>query len=205
MRARLDRFILTGLGVALGTLAFRGAVGLLSPAAHAEIAGAEKPLIAVCAVPTLINELMQSDRFRPALQETAPEIRSELESIAKEVAELRQTLQGGDPSSPDAQKGLQRFRELSARASQLQQQLSQAIDKKMAEQLIECYELVRASADAVADDLGFEYVIATGGVDEKLTSEQADVILRQITARPVVRYPKTADITDDVRDDLKLD
>ena len=205
MRANLNRIVATALGVALGALALRGGIGLLSPTAHAEIAGGDKPIIAVCAVPTLINELMQSDRFRPAREEVEPEARAELEAAGKELQEIREGLKGADPNAEEAQQRIQRFRELNSRATQLQMQIQVALDRKTAEQLGECFDLVRASADAVAEDLGFDYVIATGGVDEKFSSEQSEVTLRQITARPVIRFPKGADITDDVRDDLKLD
>ncbi len=205
MRHPFSHALSTAAGVALAGAALLAGERLLNPQAHAEVGGAPKPIIAVCSTPTLINELMQSDRFRPALEQTAGDARNELQDIAKELQTIRDGLQGADTSTPDAQQQIARFRELTVRASQLQQQVAGAVEEKRAAQLVECFDLVKASADAVAEHLGFDYVISTGSLDEQLSKTDSDATLRQITARPMIRFPKSADITDDVRDDLKLD
>lgn len=205
MRADLSRFLSIAGGIALGGLTLLVAQRVISQPAMAGIAGDDHNLIAVCATPTLINELMQSDRYLPAREDAAPELREELRNAAEELQRLREELQGADPKLPEIQQKIARFRELNASTVQLQQRIALATERKFAEQLVECFELVKASADAIADDLGYAYVISTGSPDEKISREQSEATLRQITARPMIKFPKAADITDDVRDDLKLD
>jgi Skp family chaperone for outer membrane proteins len=204
MTAHLARTLSIAAGIALGGASLLLTHHLLSPPALAAQADADQPLIAVCATPTLINELMQSDRYLPARQDAAPELRQQLTELAEELQELQNTLRGADPQDPETQAGIAAYREKSSRAAQLQSQIANAIERKFAEQLVECFELVKSSADAIADDLGFDYVISTGAADEQLSREDSTATLRQITARPMIRFPKAADITEDVRDDLKL-
>lgn len=177
-----------------------------SPAAYA-IANAEDQeyIIAVCATPSIINELMASDRFAPARENVLPDARKDLEDLRDELGDLQDRLDGADPSDPGAQRDRRRAREAVNEYQRLQQQIGEAVEAKTAEQLAECFAMVRSSASAVAEHLGYEYVISTGDPEEELSKTNSEVTLRQITARPVLRAPKKVDITDDVRDDLKLE
>ncbi len=197
-----DRLILAVLAVSAAAIALRP---IALPRALARDDGDEAPSIAVCAMPTLINELMASDRFRPELENVAPDLRDELEAVTEEMADIRDRLQDFDPEDPADQRDAQRFRELRLEQESLQRQLNAAVQRATAEQIARAYELVRSSADAVGADLGFAYVISTGDPREELNTTDFNVTLRQITARPVLRFPDGADITDDVRDDLNLE
>jgi Skp family chaperone for outer membrane proteins len=197
----LDRALVAVLALSAAALALRP---VALPEATAELAGGE-PSIAVCAMPTLINELMDSDRFRPAIENVRPELREQLGAVSEEMQDLRDRLQEFDPEDPADQRDAQRFRELNMELDSLRRQLNAAVQRATAAQIAECYELVRSSADAVGEDLGFDYVISTGDPQEALNTDDFNVTLRQITARPVLRFPEGTDITDDVRDDLNLE
>lgn len=194
------------LGVALAVLALLARVSF-EPAAHADEPGARTAdlRIAVCATPSLINELMASDRFLPDRENAAPEIREELDDLRAELRELQDRVQGADQGDPGVQRDRERAREAFAEFQRLQQQLGEAIETKTAEQLAEAFGMVKSSASAIAERLGYDYVISTGDPEEDLNRTISEVTLRQITARPVIRFPKGVDITDDVRDDLNLD
>ncbi len=73
-----------------------------------------------------------------------------------------------------------------------------------AKQVKECNALVRSSTRAVAEDLGFDFVISSADEEEEL-AESVEVLFRQITSRPVIMFPEENDITSDVRDDLNLE
>lgn len=176
-----------------------------APDALAAAPDADDHRIAVCAMPSLINELMASERYLPEREDPAPELREEFEDLREELDALNENLEGAGPDDPNAARDIQRRREVFQRLQALQSRLSRAVETKTAEQFAECYALVRSSANAVAEDLGFDYVIATGDPDESLSTTISEVTLRQITARPVLRFPKGVDITDDVRDDLNLE
>ena len=193
------------LALTLAVLALLARVSF-SPAAYAIDSPRDEPshTIAVCATPSIINELMASERFAPDRENADPEARKKLEELRSELRDLQERLKNADPNDPVAQKDRARAREAVSEFQQLQQQLAEAVETKTAEQLAACFALVKSSAAAVAEHLGFEYVISTGDPEEKLNTTNSEVTLRQITARPVIRFPKVVDITDDVRDDLKL-
>jgi len=177
-----------------------------APAAHA--AGEPddpRHTIAVCAMPSLVNELMGSERFLPEREDPAPELREQFDDLRRELEKLNEGLEGAAEGDPNAARDMRRRREVFQQLQAVQSQIARAVEAKTAEQLAACYALVRSSANAVAEDLGFDYVIATGDPDETLNTAAAEVTLRQITARPVLRFPKGVDITDDVRDDLNLE
>ena len=178
----------------------------LDPEAHARADRDDQHFqLAVCAMPSLVNELMASDRFLPDREDAAPDIRRQLDELREELQDLEERIRGGAGDDPSLQRDRERAREAVREFQSLQQSLARAIETKTAEQLAECYALVKSSASAIAEELGFDYVIATGDPDERLSTADSQVTLRQITARPVLRFPKGVDITDDVRDDLNLE
>lgn len=196
-----ERTLLIATAAALAALLARTT---LAPEARADADRQEHP-IAVCAIPSIVNQLMQSERFAPVRENLLPDVRDRLRDIREEMQDIREDLEGASPDDPDAQASARQFRTLSRELAELQQQLVNAVERKTAEQIAECFALARSSASAVAEDLGFDYVISTGDPDEDLNTDATEVTLRQITARPVVKFPRGVDITDDVRDDLHID
>ncbi len=161
--------------------------------------------IATCAVPQLVNELMASDRFAPPREEFTQQLREEIEPLMEAGQALINELQGMTPEDEGAQEKVRQMQELREQVGRMEQQAAARLGKFTAKQIAECFELARSSAGAVADDLGYDYVISTVGEDEELNTESVETVLRQMLARPVLYAPEDADITDDVRDDLNLE
>lgn len=176
------------------------------PAQAEEHADEAMPLIAVCAVPAIINDLMASDRFEPDFLERQEELREEVEPLIDELEELQAQLTApdADPEDPALQQAFERFQQLRGQLSQISQQHNVTLDAFRAKQIIEAYELIKASARAVATEQGFQYVISSADEFEEL-AESTQVVVRQLTVRPVMMYPEAADITEAVRDDLNLE
>lgn len=193
------------LALTLGVLSLLARISFSPEAMAARDGDAGDHPIAVCAMPSLINELMASDRYLPQRENPAPELREQFEDLRKELDDINEGLEGADENDPATQRDLRRRREIFQQLQGLQAQIARAVEQKTAEQFAECYAMVRSSASAIAEDLGFDYVIATGDPEETLNTTISEVTLRQITARPVLRAPKGVDITDDIRDDLNLD
>lgn len=161
--------------------------------------------IATCAVPQIVNELMASDRFSPARDELAEKLREEIKPIAEQGQALFEEMQGMSPEDEGAQEKVGQMQRLRQQLGQMEQQAAAQLETFTAKQIAECFELARSSAGAVADDLGYDYVIATVGEDEDLNTDSVETVLRQMLARPVLHAPEDADITDDVREDLNLE
>ncbi len=177
--------------------------GLSSAHARDGAEGVPAPKIAVCAVPALVNELMQSDRFKPERESLEERFRSEMQEIEQRLGTLRDRAQA-NPDDPGMEALAQEFGEQRRLLAEKQREAAQALEKKTAEQLLQCFDLARTSASAVAEELGYNYVLASVGPDEELNDTSVEIAVRQMMSRPAVMFPKEADITDDVRDDLNL-
>ncbi|HBS29187.1 MAG TPA: hypothetical protein DEB06_06980 [Phycisphaerales bacterium] len=195
------------LAVALGLRA-----SVVSPAlarAPREAGGgreAPAPVIAVCAVNPLVDDLMDSDRFKPDREELEKTLREELlEPINEELGKLQKDSEAVDRSNEDEVRKLRdRYVELQREGARRQGEIARRVEEKVAAQLVECYGLVRESAIDIAEDLGFNYLLASTGADEELEKETVVALTRDMSNRPVLLSPKGTDITEDVRVDLKL-
>jgi Skp family chaperone for outer membrane proteins len=174
------------------------------PTAHARMADKAEHPIAICSIPMLVNELMRSERFTDAMEELRDEYQQQLEDIEEQMEELRNQFEDAGPDDPRAQEGFNKYRDLGMQGMDLQRELSQAVNQLQAEQIVEAYTQVRAAAKEIAEDLGYDYLIAAAGEDEELPSIDPQLTLRQMLARPCVLWPDGVDITDEVRDDLNL-
>lgn len=166
---------------------------------------ADAPRIAVCAVLRIADELMDSDRYKPARQEYEDSLnKEELAPIVEQLKELQSKLEGMARDNPEFARLREQYLRLQREAGAKQQEILQKVEKKVAEQLAECYALVRASAVNIAEDHGYDFVLASSGPDDELKKESPLSLVRDILSRPVLKSPKEADITEDVREELKL-
>lgn len=177
---------------------------MISPVHAAQRRTAEAS-IAVCAVPDIMNDLMESDRFAPELQRYIDDQRTELEPLVERLQQLQQQLQGISQDDPQAPALFQEFQRLRQEAATKQNEVNIKIEQFRAKQIIEAYKLVRSSSQAIAEDLGFEYVITSSDDAEDLEPQNVESALRQIMSRPAIMFPDDSDITDDVREDLNLE
>ena len=201
---RTTTVLIPSIAIASAALAL-SASWMISPARAANQHRAADASIAVVSTPDIMNDLMESDRFAPDRERYAEERRAELQPLADQLQKLQQQLQGMTEEDPQAPALIQQFNQLRNQAIQKQNQINADLEKFTASQVIEAYKLVRSSAQAIAEDLGYDYVITSADEDEDFEPQNVDVALRQIMARPVLLSPEDADITDDVREDLHLE
>lgn len=161
--------------------------------------------IAVCAIPTLVNELVSSGAFAEEREELDAEFEERTRELQDRLESISDRAQGLDQDDPALGALAQEFTEARSELVAAQNEFGRASEAMTARHLAEAYELARASADAVAEDLGYGFVFASGSPDEELNRDNAQQLLGQLSRRPVIRFPEAADITDDVRDDLGLD
>lgn len=200
---RASKFVAPALAIALvaGGFAFSS---LIAPA-QATQRRADGGVVAVVATPDIMNDLMDSDRFKPERDRFAEEKRAELEPMIERIQKLQQELQEMPQDDPAFGQTFQQFQQLGQQIRQRQTEINAELDKFTAGQILAAYKLVRSSAQAVADDLGYEYVMTSAGEDDEIQAQSVDTTLRQIMSRPVIMFPDDADITADVREDLNLE
>lgn len=208
---RFDRIVLCILTAGISTIAIHQVLEPRIAAASIldETAPKAKHQIAVCAINKVMRELLESDRFLPARAAI------NLEDIVNEYTRLEQELQQLQTQWEIAQQGgggdLQQIQErgmqVAARMEELEQigqQRERQLQQLTLTQLKDAYELARAAAEAVAEDLGYSYVVATQRHDDELNLNP-NSIPAEFNARPMLVYPDGTDITADVLAELNLD
>ncbi len=196
----IDRLLLGALALGVCALALRP----FSPIAGADFA-ADSDEIAVCAIPTLVNELIASGNFAAEREELNDDFQQRQQELQDRLEDIQDRARGMEQDDPALGAMAEEFGEVRGELLAAQSEFGQASEAMTARHLAEAYELARASAEAVAEDLGFGFVFASGSPDEELNRSNAQQLLGQLSRRPVIRFPEAADITDDVRDDLGLD
>ena len=164
-----------------------------------------EPRIAVCASIRLVNELMNSDRFKPAQTEERNRLQAEIVPIVDQGVALETRLKDIDPSSQEGQEIQHELMRLRQELARKQQETGIRFEQFISEQSREAYALVRDSAIAIAEKRGFNYVLASQNLDDTITEGPVAGVLNDILGRPVLMAPEGADITEEVRADLKLD
>ena len=164
----------------------------------------DKQRLAVCSIPTIVNELMATDRFVSEREEITEDFEERREDLQRELERIAERGRGMDEDDPALPALGEEFRTLQNELGTLRREFAQRTAELQAEQLAACYELARSSAIAVGEDLGYDFVIASGSPDEELNRTNAQQLLGQLSRRPMIMFPDEHDITDDVRDDLNL-
>jgi hypothetical protein len=172
-------------------------------------AGAESK-IAICQVVELVDELMESDRFAPARADHEESLRDEIiRPLIEQGKAIENDLRHAAPDDPANNERKQRLLELREFVlPQAQQQASIRQEQFVAGQTIDAYALVAGSAKDVAQEMGFTFLFATDASErslEELRGMPMAAIQQAILSRPVLLFPESVDISDEIRDDLNLD
>lgn len=178
-----------------------------SPAARAaEPERAERAgQVAICDMISVVEAVMDSERYKPARDEMGSASEKAIAEFRDRAKAAEDALRAMDEKDPGLEAAQREYQVAGMAFQRKGQELAQEMDALTTRQLIEAYSVVRASADAVAEQLGFGYVIASRPSDKLIEAVDTAAVVRAMLARPVVRMPEGADITPDVRQDLKLD
>jgi hypothetical protein len=149
---------------------------------------------------------MSSDRFEPDRVEFERQIKEdEMGPLIAQGRDLEERLRTLDPESDESKQLQAQILQLRDRLGQMQQQAGIRYERFTVKQSIEAYQLVRASAAAVAEDLGFDYVLTSSDPERELEEMPMTAFRNEILSRTVIHRPEGVDISDDVRADLNLE
>lgn len=149
---------------------------------------------------TLMSEAYSSERkdLKEELREMDEEFSTRAEALKEEYGDIKED----NPNFPEAQTRMQ------AVMQEYQQfaQVAQArLNELQTQQLERAYREMVEAVEVVADDRDVDLVfrfIPTANPFETTLVEQA---MLQIQLRPLLRYPESIDLTDDVMDELDLE
>lgn len=194
--------VITALMVALG-----GQLSSLPSAAASASRHRDEPPAArlgVCDVYLVADKLIESDRYQPRVTEEQEKLRAEMAPMEAELKAMQEKGLAMNPEGEEARALYLEFQRAQQAYAKKQQEVQAAYQAFLANIYIEAYEAARASADAVAEDLGYTHIIASRRKDEKIDSTDLAQVIQAVLARPVAKAPEGSDITDDVLKDLKL-
>lgn len=181
-----------------------------TPAAAAAPAPAAPPappapaIIATCDVYDLIEKLVISDRYEPARQGEEARIRDRLKLIEDELLAMEEALKNADPADPAAQLKAGDFQKRRNDYSLLRGQAQQDFTDFVASQYIHAYDEVRKAVAKVAAELGCTHVISSRSDERTITATDPERLVEAFLGRPMVFAPTGTDISEAVREELKI-
>jgi Skp family chaperone for outer membrane proteins len=219
----IDRVLLAvgaaSLAVLAGSWVFRAelalAAGRSSATASVESSGlgaydaargAAEGRIATINILTVVEKMVQSERYRPAREELFKEYSDQVDAAGKEVEAVRARIIELGQDSEQGRALIPQFQLTQRAAQQLQGELQEKAAAFNSQQLAEAYRLAVDTANRIAETKGYSHVIATrGAATDPLRSTNVAAAIQEILARPVVRFPAADDLTDAVAKDLGVD
>ncbi len=209
--SRVERLALwAALLLALGAFLGSGPIR----AAFAERSSDDDAPFAVCAIWDLTDELARSPRFAESREERLIALRSRgHEAALAEYERLRRELDAIDRESASEEE-MARGQELWQQTNDAWEKLEEfqgAFEEHRTSMYLADYRAalsqVLESAEAIAEDMGFSCVVSTTLPidDQKKQPEDVWDLWEIVKFQAAAVYPDDADITADVRDDLKLE
>ena len=216
--SKSERFLLI-LALAVGCLALlmgRGN-GLLSAAMAQAEAGSDEATDATAVAPAagpiayvsgfqIMFDLLESDRYKPAMEDLQAEAQAAVAMFDEQMNDLRTEFEAIDQSDADAMAAIQqRAQEIQTERQRVDGEWRQRIVEAQQQNFQEAYEEVLASAEAIADAAGYDYVLLGAEPDADLNEGMSGNPAQELLLRTVLVAPDGTDITADVRADLNLD
>lgn len=202
MRPRAGFILLLSAGL-LGGLAATATMSFMPRAMAAMPAPAPQPAsIALCDVYALIERHVEGEQFRPARDAEQERIKAQLTPLETELDALQKDLQSANPQDPGAQAKYATFQQKREQYQQTRQRLVDAYSELVAKQFTQALSQVSAEAKKVANELGYTHVIAQK--TSEMTAKDPRQLVEEFLSRPFAAYPAESDITEKVREAMKL-
>lgn len=158
--------------------------------------------IALCDVYALIERHVESDQFRPARDAEQERIKSQLMPMETELEAMQKDLQSANPQDPAAQAKFGMFQQKREEYQQRRQQLLDTYSELVAKQFAQSLTQVSAEAKKVATELSYSHVISQK--TSEMIAKDPRQLVEEFLSRPFAAYPAETDITEKVREAMKL-
>lgn len=175
--------------------------------AAASVAGGLAPF-AVCDIYKVAEKLVAGPRYQTRITAKQQEIQAQLKPLEERIRAARAKLEevaNPDQLSPEAQAALSDGTAAQQEYQQLAGRLQSEAEQFLAAINYEAYREVNASIDAIAAQRGYVYVFASRSLEGEQPPTAITSFVQGALSRPVLTFPKQADITADVLADLKLE
>jgi hypothetical protein len=161
--------------------------------------------IATCDIYEIVEKLVTGDRFEGPRKAEEERIRLRMKPLEDELIALENELKEADPKDEAAQEKARTFQRKRTEFALLRGKSQQDFTDFVAKQYVEAFEEARSSAAAISERLGYTHVIASRTSEKEIKATDPERLIEAFLGRPITVAPEGSDITEDVKEDLKLD
>jgi Skp family chaperone for outer membrane proteins len=207
MKTRERLFVYSAL-LACILLALRpqlASVASASPRAGTPGAEPAAARIATCDVYEVVEKLVAGERFEEPRKAEEERIRLKMKPLEDDLAAMESELKEADPKDEAAQARARDFQRKRSEYTLLRGRAQQDYTDFVAGQYVAAFEEAKASAAAIAERLGYTHVIASRTSEKKIKATDPERLVEAFLGRPMTVMPEGSDITEEVKEDLKLD
>ncbi len=171
---------------------------------NAQDAGAPPARIATIDLLGLLEDMLQTDAYKPDRDEFRGEWESKIKDMQDSLAQIEGELRLASPTDPNTRQLQQRYQQTGYQYQQLQRQAGMEFDRFSADQAASAYAMLHEKAAELAAELGYTHLIASRRSGEIADRGSLATVTQEILARGVILSPSADDLTETLRDRLSI-
>ncbi len=172
---------------------------VVSPADASKRYTIESGDIAFVDVFKLIDKALIGEELAQQREDFNTQSREDLAGLNQQIAALEAQLSTMQQDDPNGAATYQQYQNANSQLQSASQQISQAYERLIAQQLSIAYQEIYGAANEIGAQEGFVFVFATRSDGELIQTDSITGITQEILARPLMTPPSGVDITELVR------
>ena len=167
-------------------------------------AGAPPARIATIDLLGLLEDMLQTDAYKPDRDEFRGEWETKISDMQNALAQIEGELRLASPTDPNTRQLQQRYQQTGYQYQQLQRQAGMEFDRFSADQAASAYAMLHEKAAELAAELGYTHLVTSRRSGEIADRGSLATVTQEILARAVILSPDTDDLTETLRDRLSI-
>lgn len=162
------------------------------------------PKFATADLLTLLEDMLQTDDYKPARDAYRGEWETQLEEIQGRLQRIETELRMGGQQNPNARALQQQYQQTGFEFQQIQRDATLGFDQFNAEQAAEAYQKLQAEARSLAKSLGYSHLFVNR--ENPMITERGNLatVTQEILARPLALSPEDNDLTARIREQMSI-
>jgi Skp family chaperone for outer membrane proteins len=160
--------------------------------------------IAVCDLNQLLMDLMKSDRYDPEIKKRYQETTAESKALYDEAMKKYEEAHRAGETGPEAEKRQEDYDKAYEKYTERRNELRKSYEKLWMDKYADAYEEVKRAAVRTATDHGYTYLLTSDTSEESLPKTDARTQYDARHTRRVLMFPEGTDITQDIRELLRI-
>jgi len=147
----------------------------------------------------LVDKALLADIQAAARDQFNVESTKIIDGLKQQLTDIETKLSTMQQTDPDAAATYQQYQTISGQLNNASQQISNAYQNLIAQQIAAAYADIYAAANEIGQQEGFTFVFATRSTGELIQTDTITGITQEILARPLMTPPTGTDMTELVR------